>query len=91
MDMAKKVMGYLDIDNIPTADDHISSYRNTMHSCFNLGFEVRDPSSFPFLLPLPPPPPPPLILQTINYFILYLVFRSSMLLLLLLLLFTVCA
>ena len=41
MKTAGKVMQYLDIDNVSTADDHISSYRSTMHSCFNLGFEVR--------------------------------------------------
>jgi len=41
MKMAVKVMQYLDIDNVSTADDHISSYRSTMNSCFNLGFEVR--------------------------------------------------
>ena len=40
MKTANKVMQYLNINDISTADDHINTYRNTMCSCFNLGFEV---------------------------------------------------
>ncbi len=40
MDTALQVMEHLGIEYTPTGDDLTKPYQATMHSCFNLGFEV---------------------------------------------------
>ena len=40
LDTALQVMEHLGIEDTPTGDDLTKPYRATMHSCFNLGFEV---------------------------------------------------